>query len=222
MTEATATVELIRSVISLVKLGLDVAPQIREYLETEIKKAKKLVQIYITAFFRSSTATKHIDSTLMRLYVCKDEKILPCLYKSGRGYILATWYTSQDTIPDSELLREAFGIEVEAPEVERDHSTDVTLLLVPLGAKSEDVAAAIREFVKLTYSELGAMSWAGRIEVYYLDQNNAQKAAAKIQDYLAKRQLDLKVYTHKTTVVVDLPPSIANMEEIYAEILNRV
>jgi len=221
MTEV-ATVELIRSVISLVKLGFDTTPMIRRCLETEMKRAKKFVQIYTTAFFRSSAATKHIDSALMRLHVCKDEKILPCLYKSGRGYILATWYTSQDTIPDSELLREAFGVEVETPEVERGHSTDVTLLLVPLGAKSEDVAAAIREFVKLTYSELGATSWAGRIEVYYLDQKNAQKAAAKIQDYLAKRQLDLKVYTHKTTVVVDLPPPAANREEIYVEILDRM
>jgi len=217
-----ATVELIRSVMSLVKLGFDTTPLIRGCLETEMRKAKKFVQIYTTALFRGSAATKHIDGALMRLRVCRGEKRLPCLYKSGRGYLLATWHTSIDTIPDSELLREAFGIEVEAPEVGRDHSTDVTLLLVPLGAKSENVATAIREFVKLTYSELGAMSWAGRIEAYYLDQNKAQKAVAKIQDYLAKRQLELKVYTHKTTVVVDLPPSIANMGEIYAEILNRV
>jgi len=217
-----ATVELIRSVISLVKLGFATTPLIRGCLETEMKKAKKLVQIYTTALFRGPATTKHIDDALTRLHVCRSEKRLPCLYKSGRGYLLATWYTSQDTIPDSELLREAFGIEVEAPEVERDHSTDATLLLVPLGAKNEDVAAAIREFVKLTYSELGATSWAGRIEVYYLDQKNTQKAAAKIQDYLAKRQLDLKVYTHKTTVVVDLPPPAANREEIYVEILDRM
>jgi len=216
-----ATVELIRSVISLVKLGFDTTPLIRRCLETEMKKAKKLVQIYTTALFRGSAAIKHIDGALMRLQVCRGEKRLPCMYKSGRGYLLATWYTSQDTIPDSELLREAFGIEVEAPEVDRERSTDVTLLLVPLGAKSGDMAAAIREFVKLTYSELGATSWAGRIEAHYLDQKNAQKATARIQDYLAKRQLDLRVYAHKATIVVDLPPPVGNREEVYVEILKR-
>jgi len=215
-----AAVELIRSVISLVKLGFDTTPLIRGCLETEMK-AKKLVQIYTTALFRGSVATKHIDSALMRLHVCREEKRLPCLYKSGRGYLLATWYTSIDNIPDSELLREAFDIEVEAPKVERDHSTDVTLLLVPLEAKSEDVATTIREFVKLTYSELGATSWAGRIEAHYLDQKNAQKAAAKIQSYIVKRQLDLKLYVPKATIVVDLPPPIGNMEEVYVEMLKR-
>jgi len=217
-----ATVELIRSVISLVKLGFDTTPLTRRCLETEMKKAKKLVQIYTTAFFRGSVATKHIDGALMRLHVCRGEKRLPCLYKSGRGYLLATWYTSQDTIPDSELLREVFDIEVEAPEVDRDHSTDVTLLLVPLRAKSEDVAVAIRGFVKLTYRELGATSWAGRIEAHYLDQKNAQKAAAKIQSYFAKRQFDLKLYMHKATIVVDIPPPAANREETYVEILDRM
>jgi len=137
-------------------------------------------------------------------------------------HILATWYTSQDTIPDGELLREAFGIEVEAPEVDRERSTDATLLLVPLRAKSEDVAVAIREFVELTYRELGATSWAGRIEAHYLDQKNAQKAAAKIQSYIVKRQLDLKLYIHKAKIVVDLPPPAGNREEIYVEILNRM
>ena len=221
MTEV-ATVELIRSVISLVKLGFDTTPLIRGCLETEMKKAKKLVQIYTTALFRGSVATKHIDSALMKLRVCRGEKRLPCLYKSGRGYLLATWYTSQDTIPDSELLREAFGIEVEAPEVDRERSTDVTLLLVPLEARGKDVAVAIREFVELTYSELGATSWAGKIEAHYLDQKNAQKAAAKIQSYVVKRQLDLKLYVHKATIVVDLPPPVANREEIYVEILDRM
>jgi len=84
------------------------------------------------------------------------------------------------------------------------------------------MASTIREFVELTYSELGATSWAGRIEAHYLDQKHAQKAAAKIQSYIVKRQLDLKVYAHKATIVVDLPPPVANREEIYVEILDRM
>ena len=214
-------VEILRDIASLVRLGTEILPLIREYLETLAKKEKKLAQIYVTAFFRTPVKINLIDDTLAKLRICRDETRRPCLTRSGKGYIVATWYTSPETIPDSELLREIFGVEIEAPEVDRDYSNDVTLLLIPLSAKEKDVVDAVREFVQITSNELGADSWAGKIEIHYIDQDRALKAAAKLQEYAARRQLDLKIYRHQSIVVVDLPPHIANREEVYGEVLNQ-